>query len=178
MKWSPKTQSNDNKDTKEWTDSEILALLNAIELHPHDWDQVCKIIGRNTLDCIQQFIQIDTHLNEADDHVFEYFKTFENPSMQFMSYLQFINGGIAAASAREMMNLVADLDDQDEFIVDHEAMIKVAVNAAVQESKLLADDEDDRIGRHLRAGIDTLLWSCDEKLKVIEALNATVQSKT
>lgn len=57
-----------NSDFKQWSDQEILLLLEAIEMYDDDWNTICGHVGSRTKEqCISKFIQLpieDTYLEQ------------------------------------------------------------------------------------------------------------------
>ena len=53
---------------REWTDTETLLLLEALEMHKDDWNKVCEHVGTRTQDeCVLHFLRLPIEDPYMDD---------------------------------------------------------------------------------------------------------------
>ena len=57
--YNKKLNFNTKMKTKDWSDQEILLLLEGLEMYKDDWNKVCEHVGTRTQDeCILKFLQL------------------------------------------------------------------------------------------------------------------------
>jgi len=109
--------------SKEWTDQEILLLVEAVELYKDDWNLVCEHVGSRTQDeCILQFLRLpieDPYLEDGESALgpLAYqpipFSKSGNPIMSTLAFLaSVIDPRVASAAAKSAMNEFSKLKDE------------------------------------------------------------------
>ena len=109
--------------SREWTEQEILLLLEAVELYKDDWNLVCEHVGSRTQDeCILQFLRLpieDPYLEDGESALgpLAYqpipFSKSGNPIMSTVAFLaSVVDPRVAAAAAKSAMDEFAKLKDE------------------------------------------------------------------
>lgn len=109
--------------SREWTEQEILLLLEGIELYKDDWNKVCEHVGSRTQDeCILQFLRLpieDPYLEDAGGVVgpIAYqpvpFSKSGNPIMSTVAFLaSVVDPRVAASAAKAAMEEFAKIKDE------------------------------------------------------------------
>ncbi|CDJ41710.1 Related to swi/snf-related matrix-associated actin-dependent regulator of chromatin, subfamily c, member 1, related [Eimeria tenella] len=112
-------------DGSDWQLDEIERLIEAIELHKDDWDEVAEHVGggRTPQQCVERFIKLPTQepFLEASKHVVSGteqtpFSSFANPLLSLLAFLSsVVHPSVAAAAARaalqETVNLAVSSKD-------------------------------------------------------------------
>ncbi|KAK4336860.1 hypothetical protein RND71_044016 [Anisodus tanguticus] len=113
-----------SKLSREWTDQEILLLLEGIDKYKDDWNKVCEHVGSRTQDeCILQFLRLpieDPYLEEGDSNVLgplAYqpipFSKIGNPIMSTVAFLaSVVDPRIASAATKTAMEEFAKIKDE------------------------------------------------------------------
>ncbi|KAJ9062727.1 SWI/SNF and RSC complex subunit Ssr2 [Entomophthora muscae] len=102
---------------EEWSDQEVLLLLEGLEMHQEDWDRVAEHVVTRTRDqCILKFLRlpIEDPYIEPDtkktplQHQRLPFSQAENPVMSVVAFLaSAVNPGIASAAAQSALKELA-----------------------------------------------------------------------
>jgi SWI/SNF related-matrix-associated actin-dependent regulator of chromatin subfamily C len=98
----------------DWSDQELLLLLEAVEMYDDDWTAVEEHVGtRSAQQCIRKFLELpieDPYLNaEGDQGPLRYarvpFEQAENPVMSVVAFLAGVVGpGVAAEAAKTALH--------------------------------------------------------------------------
>ncbi|KZT60456.1 SWIRM-domain-containing protein [Calocera cornea HHB12733] len=92
---------------EEWTDEEVLLLLEGIEMHEDDWAAISEHVGTRTREqCVQKFLQLpieDPYIEaEADIGPLKYARIpFEKVDNPVMSVVAFLAANVSPAVAAE-----------------------------------------------------------------------------
>ncbi|KZO97921.1 SWIRM-domain-containing protein, partial [Calocera viscosa TUFC12733] len=92
---------------EEWTDEEVLLLLEGIEMHEDDWAAISEHVGTRTREqCVQKFLQLpieDPYIEaEADVGPLKYSRIpFEKVDNPVMSVVAFLAANVSPAVAAE-----------------------------------------------------------------------------
>lgn len=96
-----------------WTDQEVLLLLEGLEMHQEDWDRVAEHVGTRTREqCILKFLRLpieDPYLEpEVQSTPLQHqrlpFSQADNPVMSVVAFLaSAVNPGIASAAAQSAL---------------------------------------------------------------------------
>jgi SWI/SNF related-matrix-associated actin-dependent regulator of chromatin subfamily C len=109
--------------SREWTEQEILLLLEAVEMYKDDWNLVCEHVGSRTQDeCILQFLRLpieDPYLEDGDSAIgpLAYqpipFSKSGNPIMSTVAFLaSVVDPRVAAAAAKSAMEEFAKIKEE------------------------------------------------------------------
>jgi SWI/SNF related-matrix-associated actin-dependent regulator of chromatin subfamily C len=98
----------------DWTDQEILLLLEAVEMYDDDWSQIEEHVGtRSAQQCIRKFLELpieDSYLAaEGEQGPLKYarvpFEQADNPVMSVVAFLAGVVGpGVAAEAAKTALH--------------------------------------------------------------------------
>lgn len=120
------TSSNDD-----WSDQEVLLLLEGIEMYDDDWSKVEEHVGtRSAQQCVRKFLELpieDSYLNtEASMGPLRHgripFEQADNPVMSVVAFLAGVVGpGVAAEAAKTALHELTDGDKNDTDSKDEEA---------------------------------------------------------
>ena len=125
VKLSANAGSNVNDD---WSDQEILLLLEGVEMYDDDWSKVEEHVGtRSAQQCIRKFLELpieDPFLNtEGSMGALRFgripFEQADNPVMSVVAFLAGVVGpSVAAEAAKTAMHELTDgkTAEQDEFV--------------------------------------------------------------
>lgn len=181
--------------SREWEESETLALLEAIEQYKDDWSKVSEHVGSRTQDeCILHFLRLpieDPFLVEDDDgstaaSVIGYqpipFSKSGNPIMSTVTFLaSVVDPKVAAAAAKAALKEFSKLadDDKDELLSeDHLSTAAArALKAAAIKAKHLATIEERKIKSLVSVLVDTQLKKLDIKMKHYEELESHIDKE-
>lgn len=115
---APGQQVNDD-----WSDQEILLLLEAVEMYDDDWGKIEEHVGsRSAQQCIRKFLELpieDPYLEtEASKGVLRFgrvpFEQADNPVMSVVAFLAGVVGpGVAAEAAKTALHSLTDGDKDD-----------------------------------------------------------------
>lgn len=108
----------------DWTDQEILLLLEGVEMYDDDWSAIEEHVGsRSAQQCIRKFLQLpieDPYVQtEGDMGPLRYarlpFEQADNPVMSVVAFLAgVVNPGVAAEAAKAALHALTDDDKMDE----------------------------------------------------------------
>lgn len=130
---TPNTLASDD----DWTDQEVLALLEGVEMYDDDWSRIEEHVStggtrRSAQQCIRKFLELpieDPYLNtEASMGPLRYsrlpFEQADNPVMSVVAFLAGVVGpGVAAEAAKTALHELTDGDKsktEDEENVEEE----------------------------------------------------------
>lgn len=183
--------------SREWEESETLALLEGIELYRDDWNKVCEHVGSRTQDeCILHFLRLpieDPFLEEDDGpaaNVVDYqpipFSRSGNPIMSTVAFLaSVVDPKIAAAAAKAALREFSRLADEEGQPSEERPLNEqnlstaaaCALGAAAVKAKHLASIEERKIKTLVSVLIDTQLRKLDIKMKHYEELESLVDKE-
>jgi len=181
--------------SREWEESETLALLEGIELYKDDWNKVCEHVGSRTQDeCILHFLRLpieDPFLVEdgaAASTAVGYqpipFSKSGNPIMSTVAFLaSVVDPRIAAAAAKAALREFSRLADEDgskEKPLNEQNLSTAAacaLGAAAVKAKYLASIEERKIKSLVSVLIDAQLKKLDIKMKYYEELESLVDKE-
>ncbi|TFY56479.1 hypothetical protein EVJ58_g7614, partial [Rhodofomes roseus] len=108
----------------DWTDQEILLLLEGVEMYDDDWSAIEEHVGsRSAQQCIRKFLQLpieDPYVQtEGNMGPLRYarlpFEQADNPVMSVVAFLAgVINPGVAAEAAKTALHALTDVDKKEE----------------------------------------------------------------
>jgi SWI/SNF related-matrix-associated actin-dependent regulator of chromatin subfamily C len=182
---------------EEWTDDEILKLLEGVDRFDDDWLLISEHVGtRSKEQCITKFLQLpinDEFLTaqlskkELQDLPFG---TTPNPVMTTIAFLAgHVNPGVGAAAAKtalkELMKTAEgqseDVDmDSQECAFSKETMKKAtttALHAAVDNARKLASYEDQEIQHWTRLAVKTMVDKLSFKVKQYDELESSLDTE-
>lgn len=181
--------------SRNWEESETLALLEGIELYKDDWSKVSEHVGSRTQDeCILHFLRLpieDPFLAEeggpalaALEHQPIPFSKSGNPIMSTVAFLaSVVDPRIAAAAAKAALkefSKLADGDGSKEKPLNEQHLSTAAacaLGAAAVKAKHLASIEERKIKSLVSVLIDTQLKKLDIKMKHYEELESLVDKE-
>lgn len=156
--YSKKTGALKNKSAasqaREWTEQEILLLLEALEMYKDDWNKVCEHVGTRTQDeCILQFLRLpieDPYLEDPEVGngptasalgPLAYqpipFSKSGNPIMSTVAFLaSVVDPRIAASAAKAAMDEFCRIKDEVPAALLDSHIKNVADHAASNEGKV------------------------------------------
>ncbi|PCH35218.1 SWIRM-domain-containing protein [Wolfiporia cocos MD-104 SS10] len=107
----------------DWTDQEVLLLLEGVEMYDDDWSAIEEHVGSRTAQqCIRKFLQLpieDQYVaSEGDLGPLRYgripFDQADNPVMSVVAFLAgVVNPGIAAEAAKAALHALTDGDKEE-----------------------------------------------------------------
>lgn len=180
--------------SREWEESETLALLEAVELYKDDWNRVSEHVGSRTQDeCILHFLRLpieDPFLDDdgptssiVDSRPIPFSKS-GNPIMSTVAFLaSVVDPRIAAAAAKAALHEFSKLADDDgsrEKPINERNLstaASCALSAASTKAKHLAAVEERKIKSLVSVLIDTQLKKLDIKMKHYEELESLVEKE-
>ncbi|CAF3911644.1 unnamed protein product [Rotaria sp. Silwood1] len=120
--YNKKLNLNTKTKTKDWSDQEILLLLEGLEMYKDDWNKVCEHVGTRTQDeCILKFLQLpieDPYLegNGCSSGSFAYptipFSQSGNPVMSTVTFLaSVVDPRVASAAAKAALEEFSKMHD-------------------------------------------------------------------
>jgi SWI/SNF related-matrix-associated actin-dependent regulator of chromatin subfamily C len=114
--------------SQEWTDQELLLLLEGLEMYKDDWNKVCEHVGTRTQDeCILKFLQLpieDPYLDPSSEKLssgslgpLAYqpipFSQSGNPVMSTVAFLaSIVDPRVASAAAKAAINEFTKMKDE------------------------------------------------------------------
>ncbi|RPD55985.1 Smarcc1 protein [Lentinus tigrinus ALCF2SS1-6] len=133
----------------DWSDQEILLLLEGVELYDDDWSAIEEHVGtRSAQQCIRKFLQLpieDPYIAaEGDMGPLRFarvpFEQADNPVMSVVAFLAgVINPGVAAEAAKTALHELTDGEKKEEEIAEEK---KDGENATEGEKKDENMEED------------------------------------
>jgi len=119
----------------DWTDQEILLLLEGVEMYDDDWSAIEEHVGsRSAQQCIRKFLQLpieDPYVaTEGDMGAMRFaripFEQADNPVMSVVAFLAgVVNPGVAAEAAKTALHALTDGDVKEDTVEEE----KTAENA-------------------------------------------------
>ncbi|KAG2389119.1 hypothetical protein C9374_014519 [Naegleria lovaniensis] len=180
-----------------WTDHEILRLLEGIEKFKDDWDSIAKHVQtRSKEECVLQFLQLpieDEFLLEQEgleNTMYQDlplpFADASNPIMHTVAFLSStVSPSVAAAAAEAAMQKIKEQASSSEpekpaasFDVtklDVQSASSVALGAAAARAKEIATREERELQRLVAFVIEQQLKKLEKKIKYFEKLEKAMQ---
>jgi len=180
--------------TDDWTDVEVLQLLEGIEAYGDDWDAVAQHVGTRSRDaCITKFIRLPIEDPFLEDDLSRLavpavagetaqternepplFADAGNPLMAHIAFLaNSVSPDVAAAAARAALAAIMKSDAPPEALADANAIQAVAataLGAAATRAAELAAIEHLELHRATEQAIETQVRKLEEKMNVLEQL--------
>ena len=118
--------------TKEWTDEEVLKLLEGVEQNGNSWTNISNHVGTKSIeDCIFKFVQMPIQEDLLEASVPEDPTTKDaalfwetdvaqsaNPLMNLLSILSSVLPEIAAESAKAALKLISEVNESEDIVLD------------------------------------------------------------
>lgn len=155
---APSGVSHGSGHEDDWTDQEILLLLEGIEMYDDDWSLIEEHVGtRSAQQCIRKFLELpieDPYLDTEGSmgllrHGRIPFEQADNPVMSVVAFLAgVVAPGVAAEAAKTALHALAD-GDQKENAAQDESEAKPQQG---QEDKKDAPKSDDRMEEDITSG--------------------------
>jgi SWI/SNF related-matrix-associated actin-dependent regulator of chromatin subfamily C len=188
------------KEANDWTDEEILLLLEGIEIYDEDWDQIAAHIGtRSREQCVLKFLQLpieEPYVDAATEKAIVAsgvmpFSQADNPVLSVVAFLAgVVDMKVAAkAAGRGVEELKARLKAEvgKESIMESaeddlpstnlEKAASVAIGAAAAKSHLLAEHTSSDNIRLLNQAINMQLRKIESKLSQFDDLEAILEQE-
>lgn len=138
----------------DWTDQEVLRLLEGVEMYDDDWSEIERHVGsRNAQQCIRKFLQLpieDQYIaTEGNMGPLRYarvpFEQADNPVMSVVAFLAGVVGpGVAAEAAKTALHELTDGDKKEnaEGEATEEKKTEDTTEGEAAEEKVEEKDED------------------------------------
>ncbi|KAI0642569.1 Smarcc1 protein [Trametes meyenii] len=137
----------------DWTDQEILLLLEGVEMYDDDWSAVEEHVGtRSAQQCIRKFLQLpieDPYISaEGDMGPLRYarvpFEQADNPVMSVVAFLAgVISPGVAAEAAKTALHELTDEDTKEASEEDKEKATVEGEGKPTEEEEKIDDEKMD-----------------------------------
>ncbi|KAF8879659.1 SWI/SNF complex protein [Gymnopilus junonius] len=134
----------------DWTDQEVLSLLEGVEMYDDDWSKIEEHVGtRSAQQCIRKFLELpieDQYLNtEGSMGPLRFgripFEQADNPVMSVVAFLAGVVGpGVAAEAAKTALH---ELTDNNATVEETDKDKSKEANAATEDDRM---DEDAKEG--------------------------------
>ncbi|KAK4534866.1 hypothetical protein CDCA_CDCA03G0891 [Cyanidium caldarium] len=190
----------------EWSDAEVLQLLEGIELHGDNWDAVAEHVGTKGKDaCVTKFLRLPIEDPFLEDDLARLavpgvrqaarakgpesitaaaaelpFADAANPVMAQVAFLtSTVSPDVAAAAARAALQKLVPADG-DGAVADQEAVqaaAATALAAAATRAGALAAAEDVEMRRATEALLHAQLNKLEAKMHALEALDTSVEQE-
>lgn len=138
----------------DWSDQELLRLLEGVEMYDDDWSEVERHVGtRSAQQCIRKFLELpieDPYVaTEGNMGPLRYarlpFEQADNPVMSVVAFLAGVVGpGVAAEAAKTALHELTDGDKKEEEVkMDEEAKGESQVEGVAAEGEKQEDKMDE-----------------------------------
>jgi SWI/SNF related-matrix-associated actin-dependent regulator of chromatin subfamily C len=188
------------KEKSDWTDQEILLLLEGIEIYDEDWDQIGSHVGtRSREQCVLKFLQLpieEPYVDPSTEKAVEVsgvtpFSHADNPVLSVVAFLAgVVDMKIAAkAAGRGVDELkarlkaevskesIADVMDDDGPTTNLERAATIAIGSAAAKAHLLAEYTSVENARLLNQAITLQLRKIETKLSQFDDLEAILEQE-
>ncbi len=183
------------QEKSDWTDQEILLLLEGMEMYDEDWDQIAAHVGtRSREQCVLKFLQLPIEEPYVDPMTekailstgVQPFSHADNPVLSVVAFLAgVVDTKIAAqAAGRGVDELKARLKAEvnkepmeEDSVTNLEKAASVAIGAAAAKSYLLAEHTSTENTRLLNQAISTQLRKIETKLSQFDDLEAILDQE-
>ena len=182
------------REKSDWTDQEILLLLEGIEIYDEDWDQIAVHVGTRSREaCVLKFLQLpieEPYVDETTQKALSSgngvapFSQADNPVLSVVAFLAgVVDTKIAAkAAGRAVDELKARLKAEankesvsEEEGTNIERAASVAIGSAAAKSQLLAEHQSTENIRLLNQAINMQLRKIETKLTQFDDLEAILE---
>lgn len=182
------------REKSDWTDQEILLLLEGIEIYDEDWDQIAAHVGTRSREaCVLKFLQLpieEPYVDETTQKAMSSgngvppFSQADNPVLSVVAFLAgVVDTKIAAkAAGRAVDELKARLKAEankesvsEEEGTNIELAASVAIGSAAAKSHLLAEHQSTENIRLLNQAINMQLRKIETKLTQFDDLEAILE---
>jgi SWI/SNF related-matrix-associated actin-dependent regulator of chromatin subfamily C len=187
------------REKSDWTDQEVLLLLEGIEIYDEDWDQIALHVGSRSREaCVLKFLQlpieepyVDESTSKALSHgqgqgngVVMPFSQADNPVLSVVAFLAgVVDTKVAArAAGRAVDELKSRLkaEANKESISDEEGSnleraATVAIGSSAAKAHLLAEHQSVENVRLLNQAINMQLRKIETKLSQFDDLEAILE---
>jgi SWI/SNF related-matrix-associated actin-dependent regulator of chromatin subfamily C len=188
------------KEKSDWTDQEILLLLEGIEIYDEDWDQIAAHVGtRSREQCVLKFLQLpieEPYVDPATEKAITStgiapFSHADNPVLSVVAFLVGVvdmkvaakaaGRGVDELKARlraEVNNKESGQDGVEEGPASNlEKAATVAIGAAAAKAHLLAEHTSTDNVRLLNQAINMQLRKIETKLSQFDDLEAILEQE-
>ena len=187
------------RDKTDWTDQEVLLLLEGIEIYDEDWDQIAAHVGTKSREaCVLKFLQLpieEPYVDAATERAMSAsgvapFSHADNPVLSVVAFLAgVVDTKVAAkAAGRGIEELKARLkaeanheppppSDGDEEMTNLERAATTAIGSAAVKAHLLADHTVVENARLLNQAINLQLRKIEMKLAQFDDLEAILEQE-
>lgn len=191
------------KETKDWSDHELLLLLEGIEIYDEDWDQIAAHVGTRSREaCVLKFLQLpieEPYVDPSTEKAMQVSGTapFSHADNPVLSVVAFLAGVVdmkvaAKAAGRSVEELKAALKSdgggKDTAMTDDtateggpttnlERAATVAIGAAAAKAHLLGEHTSIENARLLNQAITLQLRKIETKLAQFDDLEAILEQE-
>ena len=188
------------KEKSDWTDQEILLLLEGIEIYDEDWDQIASHVGtRSREQCVLKFLHLpieEPYVDPATEKSMGLsgvtpFSHADNPVLSVVAFLAgVVDMKVAAKAAGRGVDelkarlkaevskeLIADGMDDDGPTTNLERAGTIAIGSAAAKSHLLAERTSVENSRLLNQVITLQLRKIETKLSQFDDLEAILEQE-
>lgn len=183
------------KEKSDWTDQEILLLLEGMEMYDEDWDQIASHVGtRSREQCVLKFLQLpieEPYVDPTTEKAItstgvQPFSHADNPVLSVVAFLAgVVDMKVAAqAAGRGVEELKARLKAEvnkepmeEDSGTNLEKAASVAIGAAAAKSYLLGEHTSTENMRLLNQAISTQLRKIEVKLSQFDDLEAILDQE-
>ncbi|KAI0806204.1 Smarcc1 protein [Irpex lacteus] len=146
----------------DWTDQEVLKLLEGVEMYDDDWSEIERHVGsRSAQQCIRKFLELpieDPYIaTEGNLGPLRYarvpFEQADNPVMSVVAFLAGVVGpGVAAEAAKTALHELTDGDKKEETVTGDGAEAEAEAEGEKQEDKMDEDAPKEPVAQEVTAG--------------------------
>ncbi|KAI9205928.1 SWIRM domain-containing protein [Polychytrium aggregatum] len=177
---------SDGEPLDEWTDQEVLLLLEGLELYDEDWNKIAEHVGTKTRSqCVLKFIGLpieDPYNNVKMSELgpLQYQRVpvgpADNPVLSLTAFLaSTVNPQVVAAAAqRASVTATASAASGKENL---EKAATVALSAAAVKAKMLSEQQEREATRSIIQLIELQAKKMEQKLKHFEELEAILEQE-
>jgi SWI/SNF related-matrix-associated actin-dependent regulator of chromatin subfamily C len=190
------------KETKDWSDNELLLLLEGIEIYDEDWDQIASHVGTRSREaCVLKFLQLpieEPYVDPSTEKAMQVSGTtpFSHADNPVLSVVAFLAGVVdmkvaAKAAGRSVEELKAALKSdggkdtamtedstmEDGPTTNLERAATVAIGAAAAKAHLLGEHTSIENSRLLNQAINLQLRKIETKLAQFDDLEAILEQE-
>jgi SWI/SNF related-matrix-associated actin-dependent regulator of chromatin subfamily C len=191
------------KESKDWSDNELLLLLEGIEIYDEDWDQIASHVGTRSREaCVLKFLQLPIEEPYVDPSTEKAMQTpgttapFSHADNPVLSVVAFLAGVVdmkiaAKAAGRSVEELKANLKSdagkdtttiadepmEDAPTTNLERAATVAIGAAAAKAHLLGEHTSIENSRLLNHAINLQLRKIETKLAQFDDLEAILEQE-
>ncbi|KAL3901985.1 MAG: hypothetical protein SGCHY_000166 [Lobulomycetales sp.] len=174
----------------EWSDQDVLLLLEGIELYPDNWVKVSEHVKSHSREeCILKFLKLpieDTYLESKESlgplqYHRQLFSSAENPALSLAAFLgSSVDPKVAAASAKAAIAQLETEKNTDGTFPSGSSMEKAAASAlgaSAAKAHVLSMNQEKECSRLVNALVQAQIEQMDLKLKHFETLEAMLDQE-